>query len=110
LTAAPLATPPAVEGLAAERATGIGPDAAAGTSLASRGAEPRRTPARLTGGCANDRIPVNLLRHRARLRDGGGGCAMKSWIMVLKAADAAARWHVHQRRKGAAKEPYINHL
>lgn len=36
--------------------------------------------------------------------------AMKDWIMVLKAADAAARWHVHQRRKGAAKEPYINHL
>jgi hypothetical protein len=35
---------------------------------------------------------------------------MKSWIMVLKAADAAARWHVHQRRKGAAKEPYINYL
>lgn len=35
---------------------------------------------------------------------------MKSLIMVLKAADAAARWHVHQRRKGAAKEPYINHL
>lgn len=30
--------------------------------------------------------------------------------MVLRAADAAARWHVHQRRKGAAKEPYINHL
>jgi (p)ppGpp synthase/HD superfamily hydrolase len=30
--------------------------------------------------------------------------------LVLKAADAAARWHVHQRRKGAAKEPYINHL
>src|SRR5215510_4258578 len=36
--------------------------------------------------------------------------AMKDWIRVLKAADAAARWHVHQRRKGAAKEPYINHL
>jgi (p)ppGpp synthase/HD superfamily hydrolase len=35
---------------------------------------------------------------------------MQNWIMVLKAADAAARWHVHQRRKGAAKEPYINHL
>ncbi len=34
----------------------------------------------------------------------------KEWIMVLRAADAAARWHVHQRRKGAAKEPYINHL
>src|ERR1700724_736009 len=35
---------------------------------------------------------------------------MKQWITVMKAADAAARWHVHQRRKGAAKEPYINHL
>jgi (p)ppGpp synthase/HD superfamily hydrolase len=35
---------------------------------------------------------------------------MKEWITVLKAADAAARWHVHQRRKGAAKEPYVNHL
>ena len=34
----------------------------------------------------------------------------KELIAVLKAADAAARWHVHQRRKGAAKEPYINHL
>ena len=27
---------------------------------------------------------------------------MKEWIAVLRAADAAARWHVHQRRKGAA--------
>jgi (p)ppGpp synthase/HD superfamily hydrolase len=35
---------------------------------------------------------------------------MKEWLLVLKAADAAARWHVHQRRKGAAQEPYINHL
>ena len=34
----------------------------------------------------------------------------KQWISVLRAADAAARWHVHQRRKGAAAEPYINHL
>lgn len=34
----------------------------------------------------------------------------KEWIAVLKAADAAARWHVHQRRKGAAEEPYVNHL
>ena len=32
------------------------------------------------------------------------------WIAVLRAADAAARWHVHQRRKGAAEEPYVNHL
>jgi (p)ppGpp synthase/HD superfamily hydrolase len=35
---------------------------------------------------------------------------MKDWLLVLKAADAAARWHVHQRRKGPAEEPYINHL
>jgi (p)ppGpp synthase/HD superfamily hydrolase len=35
---------------------------------------------------------------------------MKEWIAVLRAADAAARWHVHQRRKGIAQEPYINHL
>ena len=34
----------------------------------------------------------------------------KDLIAVLGAADAAARWHVHQRRKGAAQEPYINHL
>jgi (p)ppGpp synthase/HD superfamily hydrolase len=34
----------------------------------------------------------------------------KEWIAVLKAADAAARRHVHQRRKGVAEEPYINHL
>ena len=35
---------------------------------------------------------------------------MKEWIAVLRAADAAARWHVHQGRKGGAQEPYINHL
>ena len=35
---------------------------------------------------------------------------MKEWLQVLKAADAAARWHVHHRRKGPAEEPYINHL
>ncbi len=35
---------------------------------------------------------------------------MKEWLQVLKAADAAARWHVHQRRNGPAEEPYINHL
>jgi (p)ppGpp synthase/HD superfamily hydrolase len=29
---------------------------------------------------------------------------------VLDAADTAARWHAHQRRKGDAAEPYINHL
>src|ERR1700757_1561585 len=35
---------------------------------------------------------------------------MTEWLLVLKAADAAARWHVHHRRKGPAEEPYINHL
>ena len=35
---------------------------------------------------------------------------MKEWIAVLRAADTAARWPVHQRRKGIAQEPYINHL
>jgi (p)ppGpp synthase/HD superfamily hydrolase len=39
-----------------------------------------------------------------------GKNGMKEWIAVLRAADAAARWHVHQRRKGIAEEPYINHL
>lgn len=29
---------------------------------------------------------------------------------VIEAADTAARWHAGQRRKGAAQEPYINHL
>jgi (p)ppGpp synthase/HD superfamily hydrolase len=31
-------------------------------------------------------------------------------LTVLKAADAAAQWHALQKRKGAAGEPYINHL
>jgi hypothetical protein len=35
---------------------------------------------------------------------------MKEWLTVLRAADAAARWLVNQRRKGSAQEPYINHL
>jgi (p)ppGpp synthase/HD superfamily hydrolase len=35
---------------------------------------------------------------------------MQEWLQVLKATDAAARWHVNQRRKGPAQEPYINHL
>jgi ADP-ribosylglycohydrolase len=47
------------------------------------------------------------------LRSTGASASKPStpnWITMLKAADAAARCHVHQRRKGAAKEPYINHL
>jgi hypothetical protein len=39
----------------------------------------------------------------------GESTSMKEWIAVLRAADMAARWHVHQRRKGIAQEPYINH-
>ena len=35
---------------------------------------------------------------------------MNELIAIVRAADAAARWHVHQRRKGSAQEPYINHL
>jgi guanosine-3',5'-bis(diphosphate) 3'-pyrophosphohydrolase len=29
---------------------------------------------------------------------------------ILNAAQAAARWHAKQRRKGSARVPYINHL
>jgi (p)ppGpp synthase/HD superfamily hydrolase len=35
---------------------------------------------------------------------------MNELVNVLRASDRAAQWHVHQRRKGAAGEPYINHL
>lgn len=35
---------------------------------------------------------------------------MSEWTRVLDAADAAAKWHIHQRRKGSAQEPYMNHL
>jgi (p)ppGpp synthase/HD superfamily hydrolase len=38
------------------------------------------------------------------------GDEMNDLTRVMQAADAAARWHVHQRRKGQAAEPYINHL
>ncbi len=31
-------------------------------------------------------------------------------LRVLRAAETASRWHVAQRRKGDAQEPYINHL
>jgi len=35
---------------------------------------------------------------------------MNDLLAVLKAVDAAAKWHVAQKRKGVAGEPYINHL
>ena len=35
---------------------------------------------------------------------------MNGLVTVLRAADAAARWHVDQRRKGAAQEPYVGHV
>jgi (p)ppGpp synthase/HD superfamily hydrolase len=31
-------------------------------------------------------------------------------LTVLRAAEAAAHWHAGQKRKGAAAEPYVNHL
>lgn len=31
-------------------------------------------------------------------------------VAIPRAADAAAKWHMHHRRKGAAQEPYVNHL
>jgi (p)ppGpp synthase/HD superfamily hydrolase len=34
----------------------------------------------------------------------------KDVILISRALDFAARKHVSQRRKGAAQEPYINHL
>jgi len=36
--------------------------------------------------------------------------AVNGLVAVLRAADAAARWHVDQCRKGAAQEPYVTHL
>jgi (p)ppGpp synthase/HD superfamily hydrolase len=36
--------------------------------------------------------------------------AVDTLTVVLKAAERAAHWHATQRRKGAAREPYINHL
>ena len=35
---------------------------------------------------------------------------MNSLTVVLHAAVQAANWHTAQRRKGAAQEPYVNHL
>ena len=35
---------------------------------------------------------------------------MTGTLEILRAAETAARWHRDQRRKGAAQEPYINHL
>jgi hypothetical protein len=43
-------------------------------------------------------------------RGKGEGQVMNGLVTVLRAADAAARWHVYQRRKGAAQEPYVTHL
>lgn len=35
---------------------------------------------------------------------------MEDLAVILKAADAAARWHAYQKKDGSAQEPYINHL
>jgi GTP diphosphokinase / guanosine-3',5'-bis(diphosphate) 3'-diphosphatase len=47
---------------------------------------------------------------RSDFLDGVACTQVQETLQVLKAADAAARWHVHHRRKGSAKEPYVNHL
>ena len=61
--------------------------------------EAMRKARQLSGNCAANAHSINK-----------GNDVMKEWIAVLRAADTAARWHVHQRRKGIAQEPYINHL
>lgn len=38
------------------------------------------------------------------------GGASDELLRVLRAAEMASDWHVGQRRKGEAQEPYINHL
>jgi (p)ppGpp synthase/HD superfamily hydrolase len=38
------------------------------------------------------------------------GDYMNELSSVMRAADCAAKWHTRQRRKGAAQEPYVNHL
>ncbi len=40
----------------------------------------------------------------------GDDSADNGALLIARAADFAARAHVTQRRKGAAQEPYINHL
>ena len=35
---------------------------------------------------------------------------MNDIILIMQAADQAARWHKSQKRKGEAAEPYMNHL
>jgi (p)ppGpp synthase/HD superfamily hydrolase len=50
------------------------------------------------GHCAADRIVMTT------------GDSMNELVSVMRAANLAAKWHTHQRRKGAALEPYVNHL
>jgi guanosine-3',5'-bis(diphosphate) 3'-pyrophosphohydrolase len=38
------------------------------------------------------------------------GTSSKPWVAVLKAAETAAHWHLHQKKKGATQEPFVNHL
>ena len=35
---------------------------------------------------------------------------MSEWTVILRAAEAAARWHARQTKEGGAQEPFINHL
>ena len=57
-----------------------------------------------------DSITLNLAPSMANFElryphGSNGEQCLQEWLKVLRAADAAARWHVHQRRKGIAVEP-----
>ena len=41
---------------------------------------------------------------------GGAPAAQGDLLRLARAFDFAARKHVSQKRKGAAREPYVNHL
>jgi hypothetical protein len=43
-------------------------------------------------------------------RGKGEGQFMNGLVTVLRAADAAARWHVNQRRKGFSEHNVLRHL
>src|SRR5688572_16556312 len=67
-----------------------------------------RQPARDPGQC---RFAFIALRSFLALeRPRRDGMSMNQWFAVLKAAETAARWHLHQKKKGATQEPFIAHL
>jgi HD domain len=57
-------------------------------------------------------IPTNqvMIVQKGREADAVAEDRMGRWVTVQKAAEMAALWHVHQKKKGAAQDPFINHL